>query len=161
MKSRGLYDVTFLPQECVPHFLNMTFNDEDVPGSPFNIEIVKPLENNLPVDDKKILGRANQINIVNFKAMSSNLRASIIGPNKNKIIGSLAKLDDNSFKLEYVPKIIGKHKIEVFENDKSLWPQPLIIDIVDPNQVIVNADSNALLGKEYDFTGKIEINRLI
>lgn len=31
-RSRGLYDVTFIPQEAVPHFVNITFNDEDVPG---------------------------------------------------------------------------------------------------------------------------------
>lgn len=31
-RSRGLYDVTFVPQEMVPHFVNITFNDEDVPG---------------------------------------------------------------------------------------------------------------------------------
>ena len=31
-RSRGLYDVTFVPQEAVSHFVNITFNDEDVPG---------------------------------------------------------------------------------------------------------------------------------
>ncbi len=38
-RSRGLYDVTFIPQEAVPHFVNITFNDEDVPGSPFKCDI--------------------------------------------------------------------------------------------------------------------------
>ena len=32
-RSRGLYDVTFIPQEAVSHFVNITFNDEDVPGN--------------------------------------------------------------------------------------------------------------------------------
>lgn len=39
MRSRGLYDVTFVPQEKVPHFLNIQFNEEDVVGSPFRIEV--------------------------------------------------------------------------------------------------------------------------
>lgn len=30
--SRGLYDVTFVPHEPVPHFVNISFNEEDVPG---------------------------------------------------------------------------------------------------------------------------------
>ena len=30
--SRGLYDVTFVPHELVPHFVNISFNEEDVPG---------------------------------------------------------------------------------------------------------------------------------
>lgn len=32
MKSRGLYNVTFIPQEMVSHYINITFNEEDVPG---------------------------------------------------------------------------------------------------------------------------------
>ena len=32
MKSRGLYNVTFVPQEVVSHYINITFNEEDVPG---------------------------------------------------------------------------------------------------------------------------------
>ena len=31
-RSRGLYDVTFVAQEAIPHFVNVTFNEEDVPG---------------------------------------------------------------------------------------------------------------------------------
>ena len=31
--SRGLYDVTFVPHEAVPHFVNISFNEEDVPGT--------------------------------------------------------------------------------------------------------------------------------
>ena len=27
-RSRGLYDVTFVPQEISPHFVNITFNDQ-------------------------------------------------------------------------------------------------------------------------------------
>lgn len=34
--SRGLYDVTFVPHEPVPHFVNISFNEEDVPGLYYN-----------------------------------------------------------------------------------------------------------------------------
>lgn len=36
MKSRGLYNVTFVPQEKVSHYINITFNEEDVPGKLIN-----------------------------------------------------------------------------------------------------------------------------
>ena len=39
MRTRGLYDVTFVPQEKIPHYINITFNEEDVPGSPFKLDI--------------------------------------------------------------------------------------------------------------------------
>lgn len=31
--SRGLYDVTFVPHNAIRHFVNITFNDEIVPGN--------------------------------------------------------------------------------------------------------------------------------
>ena len=34
-RSRGLYEVTFVPQETIPHFVNITFNDEGIPNNPF------------------------------------------------------------------------------------------------------------------------------
>lgn len=37
--ARGLYDVTFVPQTCEPHFVNITFNDVPVDGSPFRIDV--------------------------------------------------------------------------------------------------------------------------
>lgn len=37
--ARGLYDVTFVPQSCEPHFVNITFNDLPVDGSPFRCEV--------------------------------------------------------------------------------------------------------------------------
>ncbi len=39
-RSRGLYDVTFVPQDVLPHFINITFNEEHVKRSPFKCEIV-------------------------------------------------------------------------------------------------------------------------
>lgn len=42
--SRGLYDVTFVPHQLAPHFVNITFNEEDVPGNclfQFSVKIKK------------------------------------------------------------------------------------------------------------------------
>lgn len=39
-RSRGLYDVTFTPQDVTSHYVNITFNDEKVPGAPFKCEVI-------------------------------------------------------------------------------------------------------------------------
>jgi filamin len=38
-RSRGLYDVTFVPSEPTPHFVNVTFNEQDIKHSPFEINV--------------------------------------------------------------------------------------------------------------------------
>lgn len=45
MRSRGLYDVTFLPQSQTVYFVNVTFNDEEVPSNPFKVIIQAPPSN--------------------------------------------------------------------------------------------------------------------
>lgn len=30
--SRGLYDVTFVPHQLLPHYVNISFNEENLPG---------------------------------------------------------------------------------------------------------------------------------
>ena len=39
-RSRGLYDVTFVPSEATAHFVNITFNEQDIKHSPFEINVV-------------------------------------------------------------------------------------------------------------------------
>lgn len=39
--ARGLYDVTFVPQTSEDHFVNITFNDMAVLGSPFRCSVVE------------------------------------------------------------------------------------------------------------------------
>lgn len=42
-----MYDVTFVPQEKMPHFLDIQFNEENVPGSPYEIEVRGPNESDV------------------------------------------------------------------------------------------------------------------
>lgn len=39
--ARGLYDVTFVPVTAEDHFVNITFNDMTVSGSPFRCSVVE------------------------------------------------------------------------------------------------------------------------
>lgn len=37
--ARGQYQVTFIPQQPVPHFVNVTFNDISIDGNPFRVRL--------------------------------------------------------------------------------------------------------------------------
>ena len=79
MRSRGLYDVTFCPQECINHYLNMTFNEENVPGSPFNINVCKAPDSSVYEASKQnLVGLVDQVNIINFRAHTMSVLNAII-----------------------------------------------------------------------------------
>lgn len=58
--ARGLYDVTFVPHEAVSHFVNISFNEEDVPGSPFRCDV-------LDVGNKDRLGMKKEERTISVK----------------------------------------------------------------------------------------------
>ena len=43
-RSRGLYDVTFVPSDALAHFINITFNEAHIRDSPFKCEVVEGVE---------------------------------------------------------------------------------------------------------------------
>lgn len=47
--ARGLYDVTFVPLTAEDHFVNITFNDISVVGSPFHCSVVSNTVKLIPV----------------------------------------------------------------------------------------------------------------
>ncbi len=42
--SRGLYDVTFVPHQLLPHFVNISFNEESLPGLNLCFSLIRALE---------------------------------------------------------------------------------------------------------------------
>lgn len=92
-RSRGLYDVTFIPQEAVPHFVNITFNDEDVPGSPFKCDIFE-------TEGTEVVKRTSETRQVIAKGEGL----------KEVVLGTLAffEIDTNGIDGQIDVKIVGK-----------------------------------------------------
>lgn len=67
-RSRGLYNVTFLPEQQTQYFVNVTFNEEDVIGSPFRVDVQPP---NTPLDKLSQLTISNQLTDVVDRAFPS------------------------------------------------------------------------------------------
>lgn len=76
MRSRGLYDVTFMPTESVIHFLSMTFNEEEVPGSPFEIHPSSVEE--LNDSNSSHLAIVDQVSAVHVPTFHANLTPVIL-----------------------------------------------------------------------------------
>lgn len=76
-----------------------------------------------------------------------------LGPNNNKVIGTIVKLNEFSYKLEFVPTIIGKHLIELIDNDQCVWDKPMVVDVCDPRAVRISTLNNCLQGKKCELNG--------
>lgn len=179
-RSRGLYDVTFIPQEATTHFVNITFNDVDVPGSPFECAIeesystingVSGLELESISDSSMvqqgivisgleavIAGTTAFIDLE--KRGPENPDVSVIGPDgTNTIRVRTRALQSGYMRAEFTPDRVGIYEIAVSEGSKALLlQQPLKARVFDPLLVRIREKTEtAVLSQDYSF--KVDISR--
>jgi len=163
-RSRGLYDVTFIPQEAVPHFVNITFNDEDVPGSPFKCDICKADEQKSQqstTEVKQITAKGEGLKEVvlgapaffeiDTKGLDGFVDIRITGPNGSVITNQITRMKSGVYRAEYEPDVVGTYRVEVLHQGKAITTHPFYVEVTDPASVRISEVQEAYSGKESSF----------
>lgn len=101
--ARGLYDVTFVPQTNEDHFVNITFNDMTVAGSPFRCTVVEATQ-------YIQVGTLASINIP-----SDHHRLEIADPNNHSV-----KYVMNNSKAEFTVGMVGTYRIQILRGHELM-----------------------------------------
>ncbi|XP_059352458.1 filamin-B-like isoform X4 [Daphnia carinata] len=165
-RSRGLYDVTFIPQESVPHFVNITFNDEDVPGSPFKCEISDDGENvgvasRALIETKQATANGDGLKEVALGApaffevdthgIDGLVDVKIIGPGGSIIGNQITRTKHGIYRVEYEPEVVGTYRVEISHQGKPISNHPFYVEVTDPASVRIAEVHEAYAGKESYF----------
>ncbi|GIY41276.1 filamin-A [Caerostris darwini] len=161
MKSRGLYDVTFVPQDKISHYVNITFNEEDVPGSPFKIEVHPPITGKGLVANGEGLkqGLVGSPNIFDIETngLEGNVEVRVTGPNGSTIPASIHNLKHDTYRVEYQPVEIGTYKVEVLHQGSMISSKPFLVEVCDPSRVKILDIEDGIIGREQTF--KVDASR--
>lgn len=113
--ARGLYDVTFVPLSAEDHFVNITFNDIAVVGSPFHCSVVSPMclctkgvmESSFQVEGTQYLqiGTSSCIDLP-----SENHRLEIKDPNNHNV-----KYVVKDYKAHFVLTQTGTYRVHSYK----------------------------------------------
>lgn len=116
--ARGLYDVTFVPQTCEPHFVNITFNDVPVDGNPFKIDV----QQNTQFMQLGGIGTVENV--------TDDQQLEIIGPDGKQIsysmTGNLAEFRSHS---------VGNYVIRLLDRDTRSMIGTRNVNVFDPKMV--------------------------
>ncbi|GFQ94830.1 filamin-A [Trichonephila clavata] len=161
MKSRGLYDVTFVPQDKISHYVNITFNEEYVPGSPFKIEVHpttsgKGLVANGEGLKQGLVGSTNIFDI-ETNGLEGNVEVRVTGPNGSVVPASVHNLKHDTYRVEYQPQEIGTYKVEVLHQGNMISSKPFLVEVCDPSRVKVIDVEDGIIGREQTF--KVDASR--
>ncbi|XP_023244649.1 filamin-B-like [Centruroides sculpturatus] len=171
MKSRGLYDVTFVPQEKMSHYINITFNEEDVPGSPFKIDIRDSSNGTLSSSSKMtktsvtingeglrqgLVGSVNSFEI-DTNGLEGDINVKVLGPMGIPVPVTLVKTDQTTHHVEYNCREVGMYKIEVLHSGSPIFGKPFLVEVCDPSRVKVMDIEDGVIGREQMF--KVDTSR--
>lgn len=165
--STGHYDVTFTPRDIGPHHIVVKFVQRPVPGSPFKITVHDASLIRVTGDGLKRakVGTKAWFNVeMREGALDANdIEIMITAPNGSRVPVKLAQNGKGGeIRAEFVPKMVGPHKIEVTFVGTPVTGSPFICEAYDPTQVLVKdfpdtcyvAEPSAFEGKRNMFKSR-------
>ncbi|XP_011501590.1 PREDICTED: filamin-A [Ceratosolen solmsi marchali] len=136
--ARGLYDVTFVPQTSSTHYVNISFNDDNVPGSPFNCPVIESI-----LDGPSIIRVGNTAYLdLDTAGLIGPVTAEVTGPDGIIIPCNLTKLDSNLYRVEIRTRYVGTYNVVFSQGSKIISTQSL--QAFDPNKVIIQEITDAI-----------------
>jgi len=168
-RSRGLYEVTFVPQEPIPHFVNITFNDEGIPHNPFQCLISPTTQTAAAVarsprreDTRATLARGDGLKqaVLNSKAVfdidtmgaDSPPIVVIADPYSGNLSPIMTETRPGLYRVEYRPTKLGTHSIDISVGDRAIPSSPFKCEVFDPQSVRVTDIGPVEIGTECSLT---------
>lgn len=168
-RSRGLYEVTFVPQEPIPHFVNITFNDEGIPHNPFEC-LISPTQQSITAttrsprkeDTRASLARGDGLKqaVLNSKAVfdidtmgADNPPVVVISdPYSGSLSPIMTETRPGLYRVEYRPTKLGTHNINVSVGERPIPSSPFKCEVFDPQSVRVTDIGPVEIGTECSLT---------
>ncbi|XP_076247657.1 filamin-type immunoglobulin domains fbug isoform X3 [Calliopsis andreniformis] len=136
--ARGLYDVTFVPQTTSTHYVNISFNDDNVPGSPFKCPVVSTM-----LDGPSMIRVGNTAYMdLEMSGLEGPVSAEVTGPDGIIIPCTLTKLSSNLYRVEVRTRQVGTYSVIFSDGHKIISSQTL--QAFDPGKVIIKEVSDVV-----------------
>ncbi|XP_016842924.1 filamin-A isoform X2 [Nasonia vitripennis] len=136
--ARGLYDVTFVPQTSSTHYVNISFNDDNVPGSPFKCPVIGSI-----LDGPSMIRVGNTAFMdLDMVGLSGPITAEVTGPDGIIIPCNMTKIDSNLHRVEIKTRNVGTYNVVFSQGSKIISSQSL--QAFDPTKVVIQEVSDAV-----------------
>jgi filamin len=178
-RSRGLYEVTFVPQEPIPHFVNITFNDEGIPNNPFQCFVAAGKAVVAPAAAAAVVAAAAQKSprreetrasvargdglkeaVLNAKAVfdidtmgaDSPPVVTVADPYSGLVPPIMTETRPGLYRVEFRPTRLGTHTISAQVGGRPIPNSPFKCEVFDPHSVRVVDIGPVVIGTECSLT---------
>ncbi|XP_076100088.1 filamin-B-like isoform X2 [Mytilus galloprovincialis] len=175
----GMLAAEFTPQIGKDHMIYAKFNGDNVPGSPFTIEVIdrnfSQIDGNssLMVKQSSSLVQSSSHNPV-YVTMEKHLmmihqsqwfllqsllpymdpehlQVAIIAENGDKMPSRLSTNIDGTMKVEWTPVMAGQHRVEIYFGGQPIEGSPYYVDVFDVASIRVSRFNQRGVGEPASF----------
>merc|ERR1719411_1171808 len=147
------YAISFNPKEAKPHIVELKFNGENVPGSPFKCLVLDAAKVNLSGEglEKVSVGKMTSF-VISGQGDMGDPEVKILSPLREVVTSSINTDKEGQYEVEYTPEIVGDHQVEVKMAGLHVQGSPFIVKSYDASCVKVTDISPGTLGKPVYFS---------
>lgn len=134
-QGQHTYAISFTPRESQNHTVDLRFNGQDVPGSPFTCEVSAGAKIVAPETfDKISVGQTFEF-VIESDTMP---HVDVIGPTQKPITSQIEPIE-NGYKIRFEPKDVGDHTVDVrlSLHGSHIDGSPFILKAYSAEKVIV------------------------
>ncbi|CAG2102208.1 unnamed protein product, partial [Medioppia subpectinata] len=150
----SLYAITFVPKDTEDHNIDIKFNGEAVPGSPFTCSVLdasKVTINRDGLEKVAVLTTAKFSIETNGTSLSEN-NVLILGPTHKTLRAVLNGDPQNGYQIEFTPTEVGDHAIDVKVGGSSVPNCPFLVKAYDSKNVRISEITSGTVGKPIYFS---------
>ena len=154
MESAGVYKIAFVPEQAGKQYVDINFNKEPLPDSPFTCMVldmsgalVRGLKSVLPTDRATSFIIQSE-NVGSLEAMAD---VQIYTQNGDKMPSRISTQTNGSFKVEWTPVMAGQHKVEIYFGGQQIVGSPYYVDVFDIASICVSRFNQRGVGEPASF----------
>ncbi|KRF97963.1 uncharacterized protein Dwil_GK21843, isoform B [Drosophila willistoni] len=146
------FSVSFVPTESCEHTINVSFNKMPVPGCPITVSISGGV-----AGPQVSLGGPGPVHQTNSFVINHNggrledIEVNVEGPAGQSVPAQVHQSAEGVFKAEFVPRVVGEHRVNVTVNGLPTAGSPYAAKVYDVSAIKVKNVSSGTVGKAVTF----------
>ncbi|SPP72841.1 filamin-B isoform X2 [Drosophila guanche] len=146
------FSVSFVPTESCEHTINVSFNKMPVPGCPITVGISGGV-----AGPQVSLGGPGPVHQTNSFVINHNggrledIEVNVEGPAGQSVPAQVHQSAEGVFKAEFVPRVVGEHRVNVTVNGLATAGSPYAAKVYDVSAIKVKNVSSGTVGKAVTF----------
>uniref|UniRef100_A0A1B6E957 Calponin-homology (CH) domain-containing protein n=2 Tax=Clastoptera arizonana TaxID=38151 RepID=A0A1B6E957_9HEMI len=150
---------SFVPHEALGHLVEMKFNGESVPGSPWQVTVMNGGVGSV-APKMAVIGEAVRLvpvdNVASFQIsalgfLREDVHSNVISPSKKAVHSSVISEPGGIYRIEFIPNEVGSHLVEVTVAGEKLPAGPLLAKVYNAALIRVTDVASGVVGQPCQF----------